>query len=148
MLRTLLLLVGATVVTSQISAQQQLTSSGRAEIDAYLEQAVEQSKIPGLVAIVTSADGELYRGAFGLADVARGRAMSDDAIHNIASMTKPITSAVVMMLAEEGRLGLDEPIEDHLPGVVPTEDFAIFDPATGQFTSRPAETPVTIRQLL
>jgi CubicO group peptidase (beta-lactamase class C family) len=147
-LRALLLLVATIVVTSQISAQQQLTSSGRAEIDAYLAQAVEQSRIPGLVAIVTSADGELYRGAFGLADVARGRAMSDDAIHNIASMTKPITSAVVMMLVEEGRLGLDDPIADHLPGVVPTEVFASFDPVTGQFTSRPAATPVTIRQLL
>lgn len=133
---------------SQAAAQPRLTAAGRAAIDAYLAQSVEQSHIPGIVALVTSADAELYRGAFGLADVGRRRAMSDDALHNIASMTKPITSAVVMMLVEEGRIGLDDPIAEHLPGVVPTEVFASFDPATRQFTSRPAATPVTIRQLL
>ncbi len=148
MLRALLLLVGATIVCSQAVAQPRLTAAGRAAIDAYLTQSVEESHIPGIVALVTSADAELYRGAFGLSDVGRRRTMSDDAIHNIASMTKPITSVVVMMLVEEGRIGLDDPVAEHLPGVVPTEVFASFDPSTRQFTSRPAATPVTIRQLL
>ena len=147
-LRTLLLLIGAIMLTSQAAAQARLSASAREAIDTYLTDAVEQTRIPGLVALVTNAEGELYRGAFGLADVARGRAMSDDAIFNIASMTKPITSFVVMTLIEQGRLRLDDPIADHLPDVVPTEVFASFDPATKRFTSRPAVRPVTIRHLL
>ncbi len=139
----LLLFAGA-----EASAQAELGEDAGEVLDAYLSEAVEQSKIPGLVAIVTSKDDELYRGAFGFSGVARSRAMSDDAIFNIASMTKPITSFVVMTLVEEGKLELDDPIADHLPGVVPTEVFASFDPTTRQFTSRPAATPVTIRQLL
>ncbi len=129
-------------------AQAKLQDGAGEVLDAYLSRSVEQTKIPGLVAIVTSRDSELYRGAFGFADVARGRPMSVDTIHNIASMTKPITSFVVMTLAEEGRLALDDPIADHLPGVVPTEVFASVDAAARQFTSKPAVRPVTIRHLL
>ena len=135
-------------IGAEALAQAALQEEAGDVLDAYLSEAVEQSKIPGLVAIVTSSERELYRGAFGLADVARDRPMTDDAIYNIASMTKPITSFVVMLLVEEGRLELDDPIADYLPDVVPTEVFASFDPATGRFTSRPAATPVTIRQLL
>ncbi len=135
-------------IGAEAFAQAELQEEASDVLDAYLSEAVEQSKIPGLVAIVTSSERELYRGAFGLADVAQSRPMSVDSIHNIASMTKPITSFVVMMLVEEGTLELDDSVADHLPDVVPTEVFASFDPATGQFTSRPAATLVTIRQLL
>ena len=138
----------STLIVTTGAAQSQLSSVRHDAIDAYLREAVERSDVPGLVALITGAEGELYRGAFGLQDVARELPMADDAIFNIASMTKPITSVAVMMLVEEGRLALDDRIAEHLPGVVPTEVFASFDPATRQFTSRPAATPVTIRQLL
>ena len=144
MLSCLLLSIGGIRAMAQTALEPEAAEA----LDSYLSEAVEQTKIPGLVAIVTSAERELYRGAFGLADVANSRRMTADALFNIASMTKPITSAVVMMLIEDDRLALDDPIAEHLPGVVPTEVFASFDPATRQFTSRPAASPVTIRQLL
>ncbi len=74
--------------------------------------------------------------------------MREDAIFRIASMTKPVTAVAVMMLVEAGLVGLDDPVEQHLPGVVPTEVFASFDPASRRYTSRPAAMPVTVRHLL
>jgi len=129
-------------------AQPRLASTAEASLDAYLRTAVEQTYIPGLAALVTSADGILYSAAIGQQDVARNRPMSADAIFRIASMTKPITSVAVMMLIEAGLVGLEDPIAAHLPGVVPTEVFASFDFASRQFTSRSAATAVTVRHLL
>lgn len=140
---SLLMLMG-----SGTMAQTALDPNGPADIDSYLRQVVEQTYIPGVVALVTNVDRAIYHGAFGQADAARGRAMREDAIFRIASMTKPITAVAVMMLVEQGRVALDDPIAEHLPGVVPSEVFASFDPATRRYTSRPASTAVTIRHLL
>jgi CubicO group peptidase (beta-lactamase class C family) len=129
-------------------AQPRLPASADLAIDGFLGDTLTETGIPGLVALVTSVDDTLYSGAFGLEDVARGKVMREDAVFRIASMTKPVTAVAVMMLVEEGRLELDDPVDEHLPGVVPTEVFASFDPATRRYTSRPAKSAVTIRQLL
>src|SRR5215475_2840845 len=76
-----------------------LPANGTAEIDAILQHAVQQGTVPGVVAIVANKDRILYQGAFGLMDVGKQRPISRDAIFRIASMTKPVTSAAVMMLA-------------------------------------------------
>jgi len=146
--RALLLVLSATIVSSQVAAQMRLSAVGADAIEAYLNDAVGQSRIPAIAAAVVDAEGVIYRDDFGLQDVARGVSMPDDAIFGIASMTKPITSVMVMMLVEEGLVALDDPIAQHLPGIVPTEVFASFDASTQRFTSRPASTPVTIRHLL
>src|SRR5690606_9725367 len=85
------------------------------EIDSYLMEAVEQTRIPGLVAMVADADSVLYAGAFGQQNVAEQVPMSVDTIFRIASMTKPVTSVAVVMLIEEGKVGLDDPISKYLP---------------------------------
>jgi CubicO group peptidase (beta-lactamase class C family) len=129
-------------------SQHRLTSNGDAAIGAFLSDTIEQTYIPGLVALVTNADGAIYSGAFGDQDVAGGHTMRQDAIFRIASMTKPVTAVAVMMLVEAGLVGLDDPIEQHLPGAVSTGVFASFDPTTRRYTSRPASTTVTVRHLL
>lgn len=63
-------------------------------------------------------------------------------------MTKPITSAAVMMLVEEGEVGLDDPATMYLPGRLPEEVFETFDPTDNSFTSRPANGQMTVRHLL
>jgi len=74
--------------------------------------------------------------------------MTVDSIFRIASMTKPITSAAVMMLVEEGEVGLDDPASNDLPGRLPEEVFETFDPTDNSFTSRPANAAMTVRHLL
>src|SRR5262245_19419921 len=72
-----------------------------------LADAVARGDTPGVVALVVDRDGVLYEGAAGKLDVGRNLPMRVDAIFNIASMTKPVTSVAIMMLLEEGKLKLD-----------------------------------------
>src|SRR2546426_3757955 len=65
-------------------------SRATALIDQRLREAVERKDVPGVVALVTGRKGVLYQGAFGVADVATGRALTPDALFRIASMTKAI----------------------------------------------------------
>src|SRR4051812_15933234 len=91
------------------------TASGNDAIDASLRAAVERKDVPGVVAVVTDRQRVLYQGAFGVADVASGRALDADALFRIASMTKPVTSLAAMQLIEQGHFGLDDPVEKYLP---------------------------------
>lgn len=117
-------------------------------IDTYLQAAVRDTQIPGIVALVTDADRVIYAGAFGRQDVANGIPMAVDTIFRIASMTKPITSVAVMMLVQEGDLALDDPIADYLPSFESAEVLETFDATSGEYTSRPAAQPITVRHLL
>ena len=139
----------AVLISAQIDAQApSVSEAGQAEIDAYLEQVVGDTWIPGVVAMVTNGEGVIYSGAFGSRDVARARPMTVDSICRIASMTKPITSVAVMMLVENGEVGLDDPASMYLPGRLPEEVFETFDPVDNSFTSRPASAPMSVRHLL
>jgi methyl acetate hydrolase len=119
-----------------------------AALDASLQAAVERKDVPGVVAQVVDRDGVLYQGAFGVADVATGRPLAADALFRIASMTKAITSVALMQLVEQGRIGLDDPAEKYLPELVGLKVVESFDPATGDYTLRPAARPATARHFL
>lgn len=125
-----------------------LPAIGEGEVDRFLRGAVEREGIPGLVAIVADRDGILYQGAFGKQDVARDVSMRPEALFNIASMTKPVTSVAVMMLYEEGRLDLDDPVADYLPSWADRGVMARFDETDTSFVVRPAAGALTIRHLL
>jgi methyl acetate hydrolase len=140
--------LGGLLVAGSAMAAPELDSAGRAALDAYLEKAVADTYIPGIVAFVTSADRVLYSRAVGIDSERDGRAMREDAIFGIASMTKPITALAIEMLVEEGRLTLDDAVEGHLPGVISHEVFASFDAATKRYTTRPARTELTVRHLM
>jgi CubicO group peptidase (beta-lactamase class C family) len=136
----------AALAPSLLAAQNRLGNG--AAIDAYLADTVRTTKIPGVVGLVADADRILYTGAFGLQDVARGVPMANDTIFRIASMTKPITSTAVMMLVQEGDVGLDEPIEKYLPAFENPRVIENFNAADKTYTSRPAARPISIRHLL
>jgi len=85
-------------------AQPQISTEGRAALDAFLERTVAETYIPGVVALVTNGEQTVYLGSAGYEDVANHRPMREDAIFGIASMTKPITSSLIMMLVEEERV--------------------------------------------
>ena len=123
-------------------------SSGGTGIDAVLRGAVERKDVPGVVALVTDRQRVLYQGAFGVADVSSGRALTADALFRIASMTKAITSVAAMQLIEQGRFGLDDPVEKYLPEFANLKVFESFDAATGAYRLRPASRPPTVRHIL
>lgn len=118
------------------------------EVDAFLDRAVADTKIPGVVALVTDREGVIYTHAAGAQSVAGARPMNPDAIFNIASMTKPVGAAAILMLVEEGKLRLDDPVSKYLPEFAGRPVIATFNATDATFTTRPASGEVTVRQLL
>ena len=106
-----------------------------------VQSAIDQGRIAGAVVHVSQKGRALLVEAFGRADI--DRPMATDALFRIASMTKPITSVAVMMLAEEGRLRLDDPLSGYLPEF---GDLRVVDAKSGELV--PANRAVTIRDLL
>jgi methyl acetate hydrolase len=139
--------IGIVCGTAAGPARAQNSPAGAA-IDAALSAAVERKDVPGVVALITDRRRVLYQGAFGVADVSTGRALTADAVFRIASMTKPITSLAAMQLIEQGRFGLDDPVEKHLPEFANLKVFESFDPATGAYRLRAASRPPTVRHVL
>lgn len=116
-----------------------------ARIDTLLQLYVDQGKLPGAVAIVARHGRVAWSGAFGMADREAARPMTPDALFRIASQSKAVTSVAAMILVEEGRLRLNEPVSKYIPG------FANARVAVATDTGRalvPAHRPITIRQLL
>ncbi len=106
-----------------------------------LQELQEKQEFAGAVTLVVGPDRIVALEAFGLADIASGRPMRKDSVFWIASMTKPITAMGVLMLVEEGKLGLDDPVEKHLPS------FKGQKLATPEGLVAPTR-PATIRDLL
>lgn len=87
----------------------------RPGISEVLRPYVERHELAGAVTLVASPDKVLDLSTVGFADVARQTPMPEDALFWIASMSKPITATAVMMLVEEGKIHLDDPVEKYLP---------------------------------
>jgi methyl acetate hydrolase len=135
----------AAALTGSASAQ---NSPGIAALDTSLRGAVERKDVPGVVALVTDRKGVVYQGAFGVADVSTGRPLAADSMFRIASMTKAITSTALMQLVEQGRASLDDPAEKYLPELAGLKVLEKFDPATGDYSVRPATKKPTLRHFL
>ena len=106
-----------------------------------LQELQEKNEFAGAVTMVVGPDRIIALEAFGLADIASGRPMRKDSLFWIASMTKPITAMGVLMLVEEGKLGLDDPVEKYLPSFKAQKLATPTGPV-------PTPRPVTIRDLL
>ncbi len=85
------------------------------EFDATLNPFVDKNEVAGMVVLVADKEGIIAVRSLGLADVASKKAMARDNIFWIASMSKPVTAACVMMLQDAGKLTLDDLITKHLP---------------------------------
>ncbi len=85
-------------------------------IDRFFQETyVDTGKLPGAVTLVARHGEIAHFGAVGMADVERGTALATDTIFRIYSMTKPLTSVAFMMLVEEGKVALEDPVEAYIP---------------------------------
>ncbi|MBE7501169.1 MAG: beta-lactamase family protein [Verrucomicrobiales bacterium] len=119
-----------------------------ARIEAMCEKAVADGAVPGIVALVARHGKIVFHQAFGLADNAARRELRRDDIFRIASQTKAITATAVMMLWEEGRFRLDDPIANFIPEFRDAQVLRTYHDTDGTWTGEPARTPITIRHLL
>ncbi len=117
-------------------------------LDAMCETALRENRIPGVVALVARHGKIVYHKAFGLADPDTHRPLQRDDIFRIASQSKAITATAVMMLWEQGRFRLDDPISNYIPEFKNSQVLKSFNEAEGTWTGEPARREVTIRHLL
>ena len=108
---------------------------------------VERNSAAGYVLMVARGGKLVYSAAIGMRDRARRQPMTLDTRFRIASMTKPITAVAVLMLYEEGRFHLDDPVSRFLPEFANPRVFTAVD-AQGALVTEPAKEPITIRHLL
>lgn len=127
---------------------QGMSSERLARIDNMLNEAVSDGTIPGAVALVARNGKIVYHKAFGMADNESGRLMKKDDIFRIASQTKAVTATAVMMLWEEGRFRLDDPISKYIPEFKNPGVLKTFNEKDSSYTTEPAASEITIRQLL
>jgi CubicO group peptidase (beta-lactamase class C family) len=96
-------------------AESGMDETALARIGERMREFVSAKQIAGAVTLVARRGRVVQLGAVGAADVAAGRDMAPDSLFAIASMTKPITAAAVMILQDEGKLKLDDPISQYIP---------------------------------
>jgi CubicO group peptidase (beta-lactamase class C family) len=107
---------------------------------------IEPGLIPGALTLIWRRGEVAHSSLGGSIDLARGTAMREDAIFRIYSMTKPITSVALLMLLEEGKVALDDPVCRFIPGFGGLGVFA--GGAEGSFTTRPPSRPMLVIDLL
>jgi CubicO group peptidase (beta-lactamase class C family) len=117
-------------------------------IDSYLNKMIKENQIPGAVALIRRNNKIIYNKAFGYSDVENEIKYSTDDIFRIASMTKAITSLAVLMLWEEGKFNLDDPIENYIPEFKNLKILTDFNQKDSSYLSKPAKNKITIRHLL
>jgi CubicO group peptidase (beta-lactamase class C family) len=124
------------------------SDAGKAALAKQMDEAVQRGDTPGVAELVVDRQGILFEGAAGKADIGKNVAMPTNAIFNIASMTKPVTSVAIMMLMEQGRLKLDDPVSMYLDGFDRLQVVTKLNEKDGTYETRPAKRPMTIRHLL
>jgi CubicO group peptidase (beta-lactamase class C family) len=128
-----------------------LSSERLGRVSQVLRQEIAKGKFPGAVALVARKGRIAYYQSFGVRDPETRAPMTRDSIFRIYSMTKPMTSVAIMMLEEEGRLVLTDPVSQFLPQLSRLQVAAEKkDPGTGQTTVElvPAQREITIQDLL
>jgi CubicO group peptidase (beta-lactamase class C family) len=137
------------VLTTAASPEAAGFSSQRLNrIDTVLKEYVDQGRMNGAVAMIVH-DGKIaYYKSFGYNDVDTKTPLPKDDIFRIASQTKAITSVAIMMLYEEGKFMLDDPVSEFIPEFKHPRVLDKYNKADTTYTTVPAKREITIRDLL
>jgi CubicO group peptidase (beta-lactamase class C family) len=115
-------------------------------LDQHLAHHVDEGRLPGFLLAVARGGRVAHLTTYGHRDIAAGLPVEPDTLWRIYSMTKPVTSVAALMLVEEGRLSLDDPVSDHLPAFAGQRVYVSGSGA--EATTRPVEHPVLVRHLM
>jgi CubicO group peptidase (beta-lactamase class C family) len=116
------------------------------QIKVALQREIDADRMPGAVVMIARKGKLVYSEAIGYQDKAAGKPLRKDAIFRIYSMTKPLTSVAAMMLVEEGRLQLADPLSKYIPAFAKME--VLVADKDGMKTKEPAKRPITVHDLL
>ncbi len=119
-----------------------------ARIDQMCVDAVKKGDLPGIVSLVTRNGKIVHWKAYGMANNQENKALKRDDIFRIASQTKAITATAVMMLWEEGKFQLDDPISKYIPEFKNPQVLKSFTYNDTTYATVPAKSEITIRHLI
>jgi CubicO group peptidase (beta-lactamase class C family) len=128
-----------------VSPSAALSAERLKRLDHFLQKYVDGNQIGGAVALVLRDGKPVYERAVGWSDREAGRRMTTDTIFRIASQSKAITSAAILALVEEGRVGITEPVSHFIPSFAKT---TVAVQADAGVNIVPARRPITIQDLL
>jgi CubicO group peptidase (beta-lactamase class C family) len=131
-------------------AAHNLSPEGLAKVSAYIRNEIATGKIPGAILLLQQHGKPVYYENFGVRDAATEMSMSADTIFRLYSMSKPVTSVLAMMLVEEGKLKLDDPVSKYIPAFAGMKVGVEKKAEDGKvaLVLEPVNRPVTIKDLL
>jgi CubicO group peptidase (beta-lactamase class C family) len=132
---------------SQKKSNQPINANRANLIDSLLNNAVKNNEIPGAVVYISRNDKEVFYKAYGYRNLEKKIPMQKSDIFRMASMTKGLTAIAVLQLYERGLLFLDDKVSKYIPEFKNPRILVTVLPDSG-FTSKPAKSEITIRQLL
>ena len=115
-------------------------------IAGSLQQFIDSSKVSGAVVLVADRDKVLALEAVGFADIAARTPMRHDSLFWIASQSKPITATALMMLVDEGKVSLDDPVERYLPEF--KDQWLAVERDKDHVLLKKPKHPITVRNIL
>ncbi len=127
------------------------SSERLARIGPVIKGEIEKGQYPGAVVLVARKGKIVYFDSFGQLDPASGKPMTKDAIFRLYSMTKPYVSVAAMMLMEEGRLRVTDPVSKYIPAFANLQvSVPVTDPYTGaaKYVNVPVDREINIQDLL
>jgi CubicO group peptidase (beta-lactamase class C family) len=151
LIAALVLLVGVVgVKAGSERAAHNLSPEGLAKVSDYIRNEIATGKIPGAILLLQQHGKPVYYENFGVRDVATDLSMSADTIFRLYSMSKPVTSVMAMMLVEEGKLKLDDPVSKYIPAFAGMKVGVEKKAEDGKvaLVLEPVNRPVTIKDLL
>ena len=119
-----------------------MSSERLGRIKTTLQREIDADRMPGAVIMIARKGKLVYSEAIGFQDKAAGKPMPKDAIFRIYSMTKPLASVAAMMLVEEGRIQLTDPVSKYLPPFAKME--VLVTDKDGKTSREPAKRQITI----
>ena len=117
-------------------------------IDRFIQGYIDRGQLNGATALVARNGRIVYHKAFGYSNLEQRVPMQRNQIFRIASMTKPVVSVAAMMLYEEGKFNLDDPLSAYIPAFKNPKVLATYQASDTTYTTVPAKSEITVRQLL
>ena len=131
-----------------VRVDRQFSAAKLQRVGAYVGSEIAAGKIPGAVVLVQQHGKPVYSQSLGVRDVVTRTPMTADTIFRIYSMSKPITSVAAMMLVDDAKLSIDDPLSKYIPAFADVK-VAIEQPGkNGPLATEPLQRPITIEDLL
>ena len=145
-----LLVLSSTIAAVELAAglpqSHGMSPTRLTRIHDLMQTEITENRVPGAVVLVARKGKIVYADALGFQDKPSGKPMTRDAIFRAYSMTKPLVSVLTMMLVEEGRLQLNDPVSKFFPSMA--KMTVLSNPADANSERIPAARPITIHDLL